>query len=133
MDTAKIKTMVAGIWGGGSAGGTWLAWLCSDQLGNLLRNLAMLIGFLSACASIVYLVKINRLRERIKLMDEVRAETRMCSECLLGKQPAGNCPVPFIHRPKDCPKGLEKRGKVSALQTWRKKWGLNFSDETTKT
>ena len=127
MDTIKLKTMFAGIWGGGSMLGSWIA---SEQSGVVLGNIIKLLGVISILISIVYVLKINRLKERIKALDEVRIETRMCAECLLGNQPKGECPTPFSHRPKDCPKELLKLGKVSKLQAWRKKWGLDFSDDT---
>lgn len=129
MDTIKLKTMFAGIWGGGSMLGSWIA---SEQCGIVLGNIIKLLGVVSILISIIYVLKINRLKERIKALDEVRIETRMCSECLLGKQPPGICPIPLIHRPKDCPKELQKAGKTSALQVWRKKWGLNFTDDTSE-
>jgi len=127
MDTIRFKTIIAGAWGGSSWAGSFFL---SDQCGILLGNIIKLLGIISLLLSIFYVWKINGLKERIKALDEVRAETRMCSECLLGKQPIGNCPVPLVHRPKDCPKELLKIGQVSRFQAWRKKWGLNYTDET---
>ena len=78
MEKIKIKTLVGGIWGGSSAGGTWLAWLCSDQLGGLLRNSAMFIGVVSAVLSLLYLQRIQQHRNIIKAIDEAESIRRLC-------------------------------------------------------
>jgi hypothetical protein len=63
----------------------------------------MFIGALSAIASLIYILRINSHRNKIKSIEETLAERRLCASCIKGDMKPGPCPIPDEHRPETCP------------------------------
>lgn len=121
----KIKTMLAGVWGGGSSAG---AYFLSQEFDTLLSRIIKILGIISVLISIIYMWRINRRREHIKELDEIRAEGKLCDDCRNGREPK-ECPVPVRNRPRDCPK-MKRRRQIPRLKRLA---NMFAGEDTTKT
>jgi hypothetical protein len=124
MDKILFKTKLAGLLGVSTSGGSFVS---SEYVEGWLRVILLLLGCISAAVSIVYIVKINGHRNRIKLIEEALAERRLCEDCIKGKLKQEPCPIADAHRPATCPYAV----KISLLAKLKKLTDDLISEETT--
>ena len=135
METLKLKTIIAGMFGSGQG---WAAFFYSQECGVLLGNILKAVSIIIAILSGIYIIRIHQHRNAIKSIEEARAEGSYCQPCRVGKEPEF-CPISVEHRPSFCPKTRRQvhvrkvtlRSRLASLKAWRKKQGLIFKDDTT--
>ena len=93
--TEKLKAFLAAI---GAPGSPLAGWAFSAEVIDVWLSAAIkLIGCLGGLASIWWMFHLNRMERLHKL-------AVMCSDCIAGYPPQGECPVPRHRRPRRCPK-----------------------------
>ena len=91
----KLKELTASICAPMSP---FLGMLISGEAANVWLSAGIkLAGITGTVASIWWMFRLNRMERLHKL-------AVMCSDCIAGYPPQGECPVPRHRRPRRCPK-----------------------------